>query len=203
MRGTSDQVGAKVDRLRVRLARVRVGPYLAMREGEVVPVAGYLRDYLHRLPTASEDNPDWDTPGHDYDPSWDYEVDEDPAPEVVAAAEAARPGLEQAARSLGMGKPQIAYIHDSGSDVAVYAWGTAPHPVLMVDGQAHMKGVDPQDLKEAIQDSLFHEWAHGVQDWLGIEADEDQAEGFARAVSEYGNPAQRAVELEAGIRRRM
>ena len=158
-------------------------------EAKALPLHPGFRDFIERERIAAKDDEFeeyFNTPEHDYDPSWDYDVDPEPHPDVVAAVERARPKLEETARYVGMGKPSVHYIR-GGQGVATYARGTAPHPVLMIDSHQH---VDPEvDLEHGVHTSLFHEFGHGIEDWMEREPNEDVVEDYARDTWDNGHIA--------------
>lgn len=114
--------------------------------------------------------------GHDYDPAWDYEIDETPPQELAAIAqkvcqsyyaELQRKGIiddwmfgfEVWAANLGE--------HDA---VAMYINGTYSWPVVLIDLRAH------QGYADQIGKSIYHELIHAVQESKDEEFDEDTAE---------------------------
>ena len=131
--------------------------------------------------TEWENHPD---AHHDYDPSWDYEIDEVPDEQLVSITEDIMKEInENLMPEIGMGHAKVAYIKDAGEQtLARYAFGTAPYPVFVVNLEeirdaAEQYGVN---IGVGIETTLTHELGHAIQDWMGMELEEEQAEEFAR-----------------------
>ena len=151
-----------------------------------------------------EEPPEWNFPEahHDYDPSWDYEVDPIPDQKLVQIAEETIKEINtkiipQIAETVGIEICKAAYIK-SGNDneLARYINGTEPHPVFVIDLQAIKNeaeecvrdyGCHPEtEIIIGIRTTLFHELGHAIQDAVGLGFDEDDAEEFAREYQSFG-----------------
>jgi len=128
----------------------------------------------------------WEFPEaeHDYDPNWDYEVDDVPDTQLVSIAENIMTEInEQMIPEIGMGKAKAAYIKNAGEEtLARYVFGTAPYPVFVINLEAIREGAEKYgvDIGVGIETTLTHELGHAIQDWMGMEMGEDEAEEFAR-----------------------
>jgi len=82
-----------------------------------------------------------------------------------------------------MGKAKTAYIKNEGNGtLAKYVYGTAPYPVFVINLQEIKKSSDKYgvEIETAIETTLTHELGHAIQDWMGLDLDEREAEEFAR-----------------------
>ena len=135
----------------------------------------------------AQENNEWNFPEaeHDYNPSWDYEIDEIPDSQLVNITENI---LSEDINGfllpkIGMGKAKTAYIKNEGnSTLAKYVYGTAPYPVFVINLQEIKKSSDKYgvEIETAIETTLTHELGHAIQDWMGLDLDERVAEEFAR-----------------------
>ena len=126
---------------------------------------------------------------HDYDPSWDYEVDGNPNKEYIEYCNNIMQEINTLIPTLklGMGKASVHYIKNESDTVAVYAHGTGSNPVFMINleeidsvrDQLRQDDIQPVNIITDIKMTLFHEFAHAIQDLLELEYDEDEAEDFA------------------------
>jgi len=121
---------------------------------------------------------------HDYDPSWDYEIDDNPDPEYVKLVN----------ETVGEIKSRIlpefgdiktittSYILDNDDDtLARYINGTKSDAHFVIDVPNLKEAIKqyPVDPKTAVESTLVHELAHAIQDILEADMDEDEAEDFA------------------------
>ena len=136
--------------------------------------------YHELLKLSSEDEPGLlfrseGMKNHDYEPSWDYEIDEFPDSKLAKfTAEVA----ERVYKSLIKNKTIDKYF--LGFEVwaailpedscAMYIDGTYDFPVVLIDLKKHRK------YKNQIGQSIYHELKHAIQDSEGTEYDEDEAE---------------------------
>jgi hypothetical protein len=113
---------------------------------------------------------------HDYEPSWDYEVDEEPPPNLARMATEVSKHFFQELKSkkiidnwmMGF-EVWAANLQDTGA-VAMYISGTHDWPVVLIDLRQHI-GYEDQ-----IGKSLHHELIHAVQEAKEEEFNEDEAE---------------------------
>jgi hypothetical protein len=118
-------------------------------------------DELGLLWRAPEDNQ-----CHDYMPSWDYEVDENPDPELSRIAISAAKRIYARSKEpfeLWAGKLEP-------DTVAIYINGTCGYPVILLDLDKH-RGYEDQLWK-----SIDHELKHALQESEGRGYDEEEAE---------------------------
>jgi hypothetical protein len=110
-----------------------------------------------------------DNERHDYQPSWDYELNETPDPELAAAAKEAAVRVYQR-----MKVPFELWAVDlntaSHDAAAMYVDGTCGYPVVLVDLEQH-RGYEDQFGK-----SIDHELKHALQESEGREYSEEEAE---------------------------
>ena len=156
-------------------------------------------NWFKRSQQEYDAQPEWsfEEADHDYDPSWDYEIDVMPDQKLISITDQVMSEINtQLLPKIGMGKAKAAYIKNEANTVAVYAHGTAPYPVFMVNlkeiqdtcqEMVNEYGGDiEQELYIGIRSSLIHELGHAIQDWMGLEYDEDEAEDFARHYCDFG-----------------
>jgi len=117
-------------------------------------------------------------PEHDFDPAWDYELGEDPAPYLV---EAAREAAARVASASGLKFHLYAVDLTDQGVLARYADGTAELPVILIDLNANLDACELYDapLAVALRTSIGHELGHARQEYEGRDSDEDDAEAFA------------------------
>jgi len=138
---------------------------------------------------SENDEHAFNTPDHDYDPAWDYRVIARPHPRVMHHVGIVVPKLVETAREIGMGRPTVHYVRGLGRGaVAKYAHGTAPHPVLLIDPH-HYRKLDDGHMHWAVHTSLFHEFGHAIEDWMGHgdKPDEEGVEDYARDTFDRGH----------------
>ena len=107
-----------------------------------------------------------DNQHHDYIPSWDYEIDETPDPELSRIATAAAKTIYTKSK-----EPFELWACKLEPDaVAIYINGTCGYPVILLDLEKH-RGYEDQLWK-----SIDHELKHAVQEAEGRDFDEEEAE---------------------------
>jgi hypothetical protein len=119
---------------------------------------------------------------HDYDPTWDYELDTKPAVRVVAVMKAAEEDLTKTAAALGLEKPRVYFVKDlEGDHLARYVNGTSSEPVFVLDAKKLERAARQYkiDLETTVVTTLHHELAHAYLESLGLEG-EDQEEMVER-----------------------
>jgi hypothetical protein len=110
-----------------------------------------------------------DNERHDYQPSWDYELNETPDPELAAAAKEAAVRVYQ--RTKVPFELWAVDLNTASHDaVAMYVDGTCGYPVVLVDLEQH-RGYEDQFGK-----SIDHELKHAIQESEGREYSEEEAE---------------------------
>jgi hypothetical protein len=114
---------------------------------------------------------------HDYDPDWDYEIDEDPDPTLAKMAIEAARQVYAELRSRGvigdwMYGFEVWAVHIETDHVAMYVGGTSSFPVVLLDLEKH-HGYESQFVQ-----SIKHELKHAEQQSIDpdTEGDEDEAE---------------------------
>jgi hypothetical protein len=121
--------------------------------------------------------------GHDYDVSWDYEVDEGIGDRERADLVRFHEMLEMDLfPKLGLFRSaKFEFVRDLGGDVAKYVNGTVSAPVVVIDlGAIQRHCVNMGECDREIRLSILHELGHAVQEAYGVEMDEAWAEAFAR-----------------------
>jgi hypothetical protein len=132
---------------------------------------------------------------HDYDPSWDYEIETMPVAAVVTAVEAAKSELEKTAAALGLGMPTIHFVR--GLDkrhLARYISGTSSEPVFVLDTHKLARGAvrNHLSLEAVVVPTLKHELAHAYLETWGLESEdgtEELVERFAEICWQQGDEA--------------
>jgi hypothetical protein len=110
-----------------------------------------------------------DNERHDYQPSWDYELNETPDPELAAMAREAAVRVYQ--RTKVPFELWAVDLNTASHDaVAMYVDGTCGYPVVLVDLEQH-RGYEDQFGK-----SIDHELKHALQESEGREYSEEEAE---------------------------
>ncbi len=103
---------------------------------------------------------------HDYEPRWDYTIEEAPDPQLARlAAEVAKRIYQRTKQPFELWACRLN--HDA---IAVYIDGTSGFPVVLIDLEKH-RGYEDQ-----IGQSISHELKHAEQDLNGKSYDEDEAE---------------------------
>jgi len=147
----------------------------------------------------AQDEPEWSFPEaeHDYDPGWDYDVDESPDEELKAYTESVIEEINSKIMPVvDMEMAKAAYLTLEDRGIAVYISGTAPYPVFGIDIKAIAKACENMcgeyggdvcvEVRIGIRSSLMHELGHAIQDWMDLPMDEEQAENFARIYCDTG-----------------
>ena len=134
--------------------------------------------------------PEWDFPEaeHDYNPNWDYEINENPDKNMIKIVDDIVYRVNNKLMpEIGMGKIKIASIKENNNILAKYVYGTAPYPVIVINLEAIESGSIEYDVNigTAIETTIIHELAHAIQDWMNIEMDEEEAEEFARHYNDF------------------
>ena len=130
---------------------------------DLVKIANGEPGLLFRAP---EDNQH-----HDYDPQWDYIVDENPDPQLAALATAAAKGIYRRTKQpFEVWAVTFSDDPDQNDAVAMYIDGTCGYPVILLDLEKH-RGYEDQFWK-----SIDHELKHALQEAEGRYYDEDEAE---------------------------
>ncbi|MHA1468989.1 MAG: hypothetical protein ACTSSP_00355 [Candidatus Asgardarchaeia archaeon] len=133
-----------------------------------------------------EESPKWEYPGaeHDYDPNWDYEMNNNPDQQIVQYVEQYINKLKKELL------PQIGFIQDikvgfvqnDGKEmIARYISGTQPWVVILIDIERTREIATEygSELKSDLEMSILHELAHGIQEGINFDMDEREAEEFA------------------------
>jgi hypothetical protein len=147
---------------------------------------------------AQSEPPQWFPEAqHDYNPDWDYDV-VIPDEKLLAISEQVINEINtKMLPQIGMGKAKAAYVKNEDGNLAKYVSGTAPYPVFVVDLEK-IKKIAEQCAKDydfdceseiniGIRTTLFHEVGHAIQDWMGLEFDENEAEEFGIEYHETGD----------------
>ena len=133
-----------------------------------------------------EDPPEWDYPEaeHDYNPNWDYEVNDSPDQQIAQYVEQYVNKLKKELL------PEIGFIHsikvgfiqnDEKGMIARYISGTQPWVVILIDIERTKEAAQNygSNVENDIEMSILHELAHGIQEGMNFEMDESEAEEFA------------------------
>lgn len=120
---------------------------------------------------------------HDYEISWDYEIDENVSKEYIhLIKDICQEIKENLLPKLNVFKDfeVTPIILDKGT-VAVYCFGTEEFPVIGIDIQSHIDGLAEvdDDIETGIRMSILHELGHAIQQYKGKEFNEREAEDFA------------------------
>ncbi len=143
----------------------------------------------YKIAQYADEPPEWDFPEaeHDYNPSWDY-AQVIPDEKLKAITEEVMNDINNNLMpQIGMGKAKTAYIEDADGALAKYVHGTQPYPVFVIDLESIRRGAEKYgvDIGGQIEATLIHELGHAIQEWMGLEMDEDEAESFAEHYHYY------------------
>jgi hypothetical protein len=122
---------------------------------------------------------------HNYDPAWDYDVDDKPNKKVVQLVRAITKKIKKdlLPHIKKFEDFTIAYIKDKDR-LGTYT-GTHSEPVILLNLVEILKGCDEYevDYHTGIETTITHELAHAIQDARGLRmtssSAEKQAEDFA------------------------
>lgn len=108
---------------------------------------------------------------HDYDPSWDYELDEEPLDQVKRLVDRFLVAHEPVFHALDIPVPHVFYVTGliKGEHLAKFISGTASDPFIVLDSryldrQADEWGVH---LEDAVESTLLHEYGHAYLESTG------------------------------------
>lgn len=130
---------------------------------------------------------------HDYDASWDYEIDEHP--EKSNLLPIVKSVVEEINKKILPHVPEIngikiQYIIEEDKEiVARYINGTGNNPVFVLDLQNISQSAKEYGVNVGtdLSTTLVHELAHAIQDIYGLDFNEDQAEEFAHDYHDFGD----------------
>lgn len=121
----------------------------------------------------------YESPHHEYDPSWDYQEDEAPLPAVVELVDRALQLHEQEGvfRELQLLPAHVFYVTglEGEGHVARYASGTSSDPFIVLDSR-HLDDVAREygvRLWDAVESTLLHEYGHAYMEATGRREDLD------------------------------
>ena len=128
---------------------------------------------------------------HDYNPEWDYDLDNSPPKDVVEAVRVVLERLADVFSELGLDRPQIHFVKGLKRYLAKYINGTRNEPVVVVDARVTKKtaarcGVS---LYDGVESTIMHEIGHAYLD-AALEEDahpddeEEVVEHFAKLIWE-------------------
>ena len=142
-------------------------------------------NWYKKSQTEFNEPPKWEYPGadHDYNPSWDYDVEVSPDKKIV---DYINNYINKVKQNI---LPQIGFIKDikaafikgEMNTLARYVDGTRTHAVIIINIEAIKEGVKDYGvhLEDQLEITILHELAHAIQDASGLGFDEDEAEDFA------------------------
>jgi GNAT superfamily N-acetyltransferase/RNA:NAD 2'-phosphotransferase (TPT1/KptA family) len=141
---------------------------LKRRKVSSKPASSEEPGLLFRSPGTSDRN-------NDYNPNWDYEVEENPPVDLVVIAKRASESLYTKLKQQGiidgwMFGFEVWAVNLKENAVAMYINGTYDFPVILIDLEKH-RGYEDQ-----IGKSIQHELRHAVQESKEEDFDEDDAE---------------------------
>lgn len=126
---------------------------------------------------------------HDYEISWDYELDENVSKENDKLIRNICKDIKKdLLPKLKMFKDfEVTPVILNGDSIAVYCFGTEQLPIIGIDIQNHLDAlIDEYDnFGTAIRMSILHELGHAMQQYQDKEFDEEEAEDFARDYSDF------------------
>lgn len=127
---------------------------------------------------------------HDYDPSWDYDLDEEPLEDVKRLVNRFIMEHEPVFKALKMPAPHVFYVTglDEGEHLAKFVSGTSSDPFIVVDSRYLDEQADKFNvhLEDAVESTLLHEYGHayleatGEHEGIGESKEERLVEKFAK-----------------------
>lgn len=140
---------------------------------------------------------------HDYDPSWDYDIDEDPLGEVRKLVDEFVAAHAQVLAALELETPTVAYVNGlkSGGHLAKYASGTAPDLVIVLDSRYLVEMADEYGvrLEAAVESTLLHEYGHAYFDARG-EREEMDPETEELVVEKFAHTYWETRDIEESMK---
>lgn len=141
---------------------------------------------------------------HDYDPSWDYELDDEPLDEVKRLVDRFVEAHDPIFRALKMTVPHVFYVTglDEGKHLAKFVSGTASDPFIVLDSRYLDEQADKFNaaLEDAVESTLLHEYGHayleatGEHDEMSEHQEERLVEKFAKTYWKTRDP-KKAVKV--------
>lgn len=120
---------------------------------------------------------------HDYDPSWDYEMDENIDEEVKESSDHALSVIRsEVLPKIGMFEDvSIHFVKLEDGLLGKFVDGTSSLPVIVVDANSIFTSCQEYNcnLDVGVQSTIMHEIGHAIQEAYDLPKDEDQAEDFA------------------------
>jgi len=115
---------------------------------------------------------------HDYDPSWDYELDDEPLDEVKRLVDRFVGEHEPIFRALKMPTPHVFYVTalDEGEHLAKFVSGTSSDPFIVLDSRYLDEQADRFNvaLGDAVESTLLHEYGHAYLEATGEHEEMDE-----------------------------
>lgn len=140
---------------------------------------------------------------HDYDPSWDYEIDEEPLDEVKRLVDRFLVDHSPIFHALKMEPPHIFYVKglDAGEHLAKYINGTASDPFIVIDSRYVDEQADQFNvhLADAVESTLLHEYGHAYLDGTG-EHEEMSQEKEERLVEKFAKTYWKTRDLKKSLK---
>lgn len=140
---------------------------------------------------------------HDYDPSWDYDLDEEPLDEVKSLVDRFVRQHGEIFRALKMPSPHVFYVLSlvEGEHLAKFVSGTAADPFIVLDSRYLDEQADESNvhLEDAVESTLLHEYGHAYLEATGEheEMDEDQEE---RLVEKFAKTYWKTRDLKKSVK---
>ena len=127
---------------------------------------------------------------HDYDPSWDYEID-DKNEEFLAVFSNMKNKIasELLPQLNAFDDFELAFVIFNDIDtLGVYCNGTQSRPVICIDMHNVCRESDNYGLLaiDITESTILHELGHALQEWSGLEYDCEWAEDFAYEYLRFG-----------------
>lgn len=129
---------------------------------------------------------------HNYDPSWDYDLDPRPHPETARHVATILARYTDLWAAMKLAAPRVYFVRRLKPHLARYVNGTTSQPVIVVDAAAHVRSARRYgvDLYDAVLGTLLHEVGHAYVETTGLELDSDTeeeiVERFAHTTWEHG-----------------
>lgn len=115
---------------------------------------------------------------HNYDPSWDYEMDDQPLDEVKRLVDRFVDAHAPIFRALKMPTPHVFYVTglDESEHLAKFVGGTSSDPFIVVDSRYldEQAGKFNVHLEDAVESTLLHEYGHAYLEATGEHEEMDE-----------------------------
>lgn len=147
----------------------------------------------------------YESPHHEYDPSWNYQEDEEPLPDVVRLVDEALKAHEQEGVFRGLELLPVHVFYVTGLEeeghLAKYASGTSSDPFIMLDTRYLEAVADEYGVRlwDAVESTLLHEYGHAYMEATGRHDEVSEARE-ERIVEKFAKTYWKTRDLKKAIK---